>query len=777
MHLRIFHILSALLCAALACQSGATRAFVSVDTGDSVVATVGPAGGVLQALQDGVEYTLEIPEGALLEDTEVSMTPARFRGVEGSIGARFSPEGLRFEAPAALRISQAPTGELLLAVQDGQFPVEAEFAISTPDAVLLPITHFSTHVAATVDSVLAGLPADVRARAEAVRDLGPDAVAAIGLGEFYRGHVEPLLPLSARDVHGFELATRAVVAWLNLGQDLPAAFELPHEIGGTETLGVLSLSTTTDLGAAGRELLPRLTRPACTGTSDISSAVDWVRLPGLLTSLLSLLGEPAEPGELCAVARTRIEGPSTMDATTSAIHLALFFEVVADDGGVAATDALFFIESFGVTGPTEVEEDNGGTVRDLAFERALGSDRARAITIIVRGASPAGQLGVLGEAPPAIFELTEEGTALTLSTNPAQLDSASETAQVCASVLVDGQPLQAFSVDFTTQGPGNLDVVGVVTTDGQACATYTPPSPLPASGGDVSFAAVADAAGGQLRKSTSLHLGEGSLQLALSANPGAATSAGEQIEVCATLSSDGTPVADYLLQFSLAGEGQLAVTDPISVVGSSGTSCTSYTAPTPLTIGQSATVSAHASVGPLGADATREIIFSDFIPLVSLSATAVADASACDGVPIQNIAVAVVAHPTTFAPLAGVEVSFEIDGTAIGVSTTEADGSATSPEFPAPAGSHTITATVAGALASTPYNNFEDSHCGACEPVACGRVAGSPGITICPPNDAACAAAARCACDLEGCRNDGPFNNMDETGFIVISLQYHCREN
>jgi hypothetical protein len=75
--------------------------------------TVGVKGGCLQiTLKDGTIATLIIPPSALLEDTEITLTPAHSSdypdpgdaSAGGHFGIDFKPDGLKFFIPAFLKI-------------------------------------------------------------------------------------------------------------------------------------------------------------------------------------------------------------------------------------------------------------------------------------------------------------------------------------------------------------------------------------------------------------------------------------------------------------------------------------------------------------------------------------------------------------------------------------------------------------------------------------------------------------------------------------------------
>lgn len=292
------------------------------DIGPSVTATIGAAGGVVESTHDGVTIRLEVPASALADDTELTLTPARLIGVDGVVAARFAPDGLTFAVPALLQISPAPAGDVLVALQDGGIPVEAELAVRLPDAAVSAVTHFSTHGVADASAALQALPADVRAQVESLRGQSAAAVAAIGIGIFYRTHVEPLLPLSARDVHGFEIAATAATAWLSVVDARVDTHALPYDQGGSETVKELRTRVDEDLLAAGRELLARVSQPACTGTPDIASVLDWGRLQSKLVSLLELMGDPERVApESCLRPRLQVDGPTSLTANTRELQL------------------------------------------------------------------------------------------------------------------------------------------------------------------------------------------------------------------------------------------------------------------------------------------------------------------------------------------------------------------------------------------------------------------------------------------------------------------------
>jgi hypothetical protein len=87
----------------------------TTDEGAAAHATLGPEGGTMSAsAADGTRYTLTVPTGALLDETNLSLTPLGViqhfpGGGTAAGGAHFAPEGLRFYTPATLTI-ELPAG-------------------------------------------------------------------------------------------------------------------------------------------------------------------------------------------------------------------------------------------------------------------------------------------------------------------------------------------------------------------------------------------------------------------------------------------------------------------------------------------------------------------------------------------------------------------------------------------------------------------------------------------------------------------------------------------
>jgi hypothetical protein len=113
----------------------------------SVTQTIGPAGGTLKV----GTHSLVIPKGAL--PGNVTITGEQIRGSTNSV--RFSPEGLRFEQPAALTMTYDNCALVLLQkkiVYTSEklkiLEVFSSFDLFKKKAVTAPIDHFSRYAVA-----------------------------------------------------------------------------------------------------------------------------------------------------------------------------------------------------------------------------------------------------------------------------------------------------------------------------------------------------------------------------------------------------------------------------------------------------------------------------------------------------------------------------------------------------------------------------------------------------------------------------------------------------
>ena len=66
-------------------------------------------------------------------------------------------------------------------------------------------------------------------------------------------------------------------------------------------------------------------------------------------------------------------------------------------------------------------------------------------------------------------------------------------------------------------------------------------------------------------------------------------------------------------------------------------------------------------------------------------------------------------------------------------------------------------------------------NCVRCAADNCPAIVGEPQVTICDGDDVLCSAAAGCACERQGCRLDGPFEERDEEFRPTGRIEIHCR--
>ncbi len=127
-----------------------------LDTDRATSAVVGPSGGRVQATgADGTQYTLTVPADALVEDTEISLTPILSvpdLPMSGGLiaGVHFEPSGLELQRAATLAVTppSAPALEseerLAAFTYDGDGDnLSLAFAETDGDSFALSIHHFS----------------------------------------------------------------------------------------------------------------------------------------------------------------------------------------------------------------------------------------------------------------------------------------------------------------------------------------------------------------------------------------------------------------------------------------------------------------------------------------------------------------------------------------------------------------------------------------------------------------------------------------------------------
>jgi hypothetical protein len=126
---------------------------VTLDPDRATSATIGPAGGAVSATSaDGVTFALEVPAHALAGDRTITLTPIRsiasYPFAAGpAAGVHMEPSGVRFFAPATLRIEGAPPIGAAELIGFGYSGDGADFHLTpvaaTASGYALRISHFS----------------------------------------------------------------------------------------------------------------------------------------------------------------------------------------------------------------------------------------------------------------------------------------------------------------------------------------------------------------------------------------------------------------------------------------------------------------------------------------------------------------------------------------------------------------------------------------------------------------------------------------------------------
>ena len=220
----------------------------ALDTAHRAVATIGEAGGTLDATgADGTTFELSVPAGALVSDLDVSMTPLTsvagmpFDSLAG--GVDLQPDGLQLLKPARLTITPgsatpAPDDQSFFAYEGAGKDFHNYPPVSDSSTLAIDLPHFTggglaSGTAAQRAALDARMPAEYAAQYEAesasairaLRDGTMDSSqfgdAFTTIGENYYTHVvRPRLQSATTDDTLIELATTTFAAWLKGLQDL-----------------------------------------------------------------------------------------------------------------------------------------------------------------------------------------------------------------------------------------------------------------------------------------------------------------------------------------------------------------------------------------------------------------------------------------------------------------------------------------------------------------------------------------------------------------------------
>lgn len=130
----------------------------SLEATAAVTATIDSAGGEIKLSRDGVEMSLVVPEGALANPVDITLTPvvnAKSDLVDLTVGVQFSPAGLLLAKPGYLKLEGESTYADLMAVTWDESGGEVVRSMTLPtigQGIRIPIAHFSGAGAGTAGS-------------------------------------------------------------------------------------------------------------------------------------------------------------------------------------------------------------------------------------------------------------------------------------------------------------------------------------------------------------------------------------------------------------------------------------------------------------------------------------------------------------------------------------------------------------------------------------------------------------------------------------------------
>lgn len=220
-----------------------------LDSARESSASLGPEGGVVEATgADGTQYTLTLPADALIEETEIALTPILSvddlpTSGEFVAGVHFEPSGLELFRTATLTVTPpsapgvAPDEVLAGFVYDGDGENLA-FALTEVDATSfsLPIHHFSGGgggAANPGELMAAAAPGTANAFVAQLMNalLANDAEGAESiLRQWYEARVRPRLQAAVSDDAALERALDEYRRWLAAeGGGVPAPIDLVSE--------------------------------------------------------------------------------------------------------------------------------------------------------------------------------------------------------------------------------------------------------------------------------------------------------------------------------------------------------------------------------------------------------------------------------------------------------------------------------------------------------------------------------------------------------------------
>lgn len=341
------------------------------------VATVGPEGGAVTATgADGAEYSLSIPADALIEETEISLTPIISIDdlpMSGGFvaGVHFEPSGLELFRTATLTVtlpaSPAVGAEELLAgfiYDDGGDNLALALADTTGNSFSLPIDHFSgggggaanpADLAAT--STQGSANAFIAQLMSAIQAEDTDEAESV-LRQWYEARVRPRLQGAVSNDDALDRALQDYRRWLNAEGAIPLNIDVGALLSESQNLAA----------AAFREAIARA-NDLCERNSsfdDAEEALRWQRRAESVLERNVLEQNAIDIGTVLNELCVQVVIESTSFPQSPVVDQPALLEVVfgfsfSDGPTELSANMVAFVLTTGATpaGATEFTDENG----------------------------------------------------------------------------------------------------------------------------------------------------------------------------------------------------------------------------------------------------------------------------------------------------------------------------------------------------------------------------------------------------------------------------------
>jgi hypothetical protein len=232
-----------------------------LDDSRAVSATIGVDGGVVQATgSDGTEYTLTVPADALLEDTQITLTPIleipdlpMSGGFVG--GAHFEPSGLELFRTATLQVTLPSAPDLGSDARLAGFVYDDDgknlaltIAEAEGDSFSLPVLHFSGGGAGSATPsnlkeafAAGGADAYVAELLEGLSNLDFPAIDS-SLRRWYEQRIKPALQAAVSSDQALASALGEYRRWLTAESSLGSFADLEDLVPESQALAAAALS-------------------------------------------------------------------------------------------------------------------------------------------------------------------------------------------------------------------------------------------------------------------------------------------------------------------------------------------------------------------------------------------------------------------------------------------------------------------------------------------------------------------------------------------------------